>query len=57
VARLIKASGPGRLTDLVSMGVLTSLVPQVVLDEANDAHDCREVRVSASFLRTSWSIC
>jgi hypothetical protein len=33
------------LTDLVSLGALTSLVPRAVLDEVIDAHDCREERV------------
>jgi len=35
----------GRLTDLVSLGALTSLVPRDVLDEAIEAHGCREERV------------
>ncbi|MEU9547122.1 IS4 family transposase [Streptomyces mirabilis] len=40
------ADGPvGRLTDLVSLGALTSLVPRDVLDEAIEAHGCREERV------------
>ncbi|MET8214145.1 IS4 family transposase [Streptomyces sp. NPDC005373] len=35
----------GRLTDLVSLGALTSLVPRGVLDEAIEVHGCREERV------------
>ncbi|MER6386318.1 transposase domain-containing protein [Streptomyces sp. NPDC001250] len=36
--------GPaGRLTDLVSLGALTSLVPRGLLDEAIEAHGCHRV--------------
>jgi hypothetical protein len=45
VAEWIKGAGPGRLTDLVGLGALTSLVPRQVLDEAIELHGCREERV------------
>jgi hypothetical protein len=45
VTELIKAGGSGRLTDLVGLGALTSLVPRQVLDEAIELHGCREERV------------
>ncbi|WP_196470134.1 IS4 family transposase [Planomonospora sp. ID91781] len=38
----IKGAGPGRLTDLVGLGALTSLVPRQLLDEAIELHGCRE---------------
>jgi hypothetical protein len=34
VVEWIKVGGSGRLTDLVGLGALTSLVPRQVLDEA-----------------------
>ncbi|MEU6716852.1 transposase domain-containing protein [Nonomuraea sp. NPDC046802] len=37
--------GPGRLTDLVEVGALTSLIPRQVLDAAIAGHECRERRV------------
>jgi hypothetical protein len=37
--------GSSRLTDLVSLGALTSLVPGEVLEEAIAVHGCREQRV------------
>ena len=36
---------PVRLTDLVTLGALTSLVPRAVLDEAVTACGCREQRI------------
>ncbi|MFC6578126.1 transposase domain-containing protein [Planomonospora parontospora] len=45
MAEWIKVGGSGRLTDLVGLGALTSLVPRQVLDEAIELHGCREERV------------
>lgn len=41
----IDTSDAGRLTDLVSLGALTSLIPREVLDGAIEAHGRREERV------------
>jgi hypothetical protein len=45
VAQSIKVGESCRLTDLVSLGALTSLVPRAVLDEVIETHGCREQRV------------
>jgi hypothetical protein len=45
VTEWIKVGGSGRLTDLVGLGALTSLVPRQVLDEAIELYGCREERV------------
>ncbi|MEU6798675.1 transposase domain-containing protein [Nonomuraea wenchangensis] len=37
--------GPGRLTDLVAVSALTSLIPRQALGAAIAAHECRERRV------------
>ncbi|WP_326829822.1 IS4 family transposase [Streptosporangium sp. NBC_01810] len=42
---MIKVGGSGRLTDLVGLGALTSLVPRHVLDAAIELHGCREERI------------
>ncbi|WP_211589652.1 IS4 family transposase [Microbispora sp. H11081] len=39
------AGSSGRLTDLVAIGALTSLIPRQVLDAVVAAHGCREQRV------------
>jgi hypothetical protein len=39
------AGGTGRLTDLIPVGALTSLMPRQVLDTAIATHGCRERRV------------
>ncbi|WP_433357409.1 IS4 family transposase [Microtetraspora malaysiensis] len=39
------AGSSGRLTDLVTIGALTSLIPRQVLDAVVAAHGCREQRV------------
>lgn len=38
------AGGSGRLTDLIAVGALTSLIPRQVLDAAIATHGCRERR-------------
>ena len=39
------AGGSGRLTDLIAVGALTSLIPRQALDAAIATHGCRERRV------------
>ncbi|WP_327588953.1 transposase domain-containing protein [Nonomuraea sp. NBC_00507] len=36
------AGRAGRLTDLIAVGALTSVIPRRVLDAAIAAHECRE---------------
>ncbi|SNR96954.1 transposase, IS4 family [Streptosporangium subroseum] len=45
MAEWIKTGGPSRLTDLVALGALTSLLPRAVLDGAIEKYERREQRV------------